>query len=470
VTERNAIQGPYSVDERAARGRAARAEVPRSSHAVFEPAGSRPDPVGVLERQAETRVPQLVPIRYGRMLVSPFAFYRGGAAIMASDLAAMPRSGLRVQLCGDAHLSNFGVFGSPERRLVFDVNDFDETLPGPWEWDVKRLVASFAVAGRENGFTAKERNRVVRDTAASYRSAMRSFAGMRDLEVWYARLEAEPLLDQIRPSLSRQQRKRVEREVAKARTRDSMRAFSKLTHEVGGEPRIISDPPLIVPAEELAPTATEAQMAQLVGEFLGGYRASLETDLRVLVERYRFVHLAHKVVGVGSVGTQAWIALFLGRDRQDPLFLQVKEAQPSVLEEFAGKSAYRNHGARVVAGQRLMQASSDIFLGWRQMTTTNGAKIDFYARQLKDWKGSPEIDVMRPEEMAAYGRTCGWTLARGHARSGDRIAIAAYLGSGDVFDRAMTSFAETYADQNERDFAALTEAVKTGRITAEVGI
>jgi hypothetical protein len=293
---------------------------------------------------------------------------------------------------------------------------------------------------------------------------------MRDLEVWYARLEAEPLLDQIRPSLSRQQRKRVEREVAKARTRDSMRAFSKLTHEVGGEPRIISDPPLIVPAEELAPTATEAQMAQLVGEFLGGYRASLETDLRVLVERYRFVHLAHKVVGVGSVGTQAWIALFLGRDRQDPLFLQVKEAQPSVLEEFAGKSAYRNHGARVVAGQRLMQASSDIFLGWRQMTTTNGAKIDFYARQLKDWKGSPEIDVMRPEEMAAYGRTCGWTLARGHARSGDRIAIAAYLGSGDVFDRAMTSFAETYADQNERDFAALTEAVKTGRITAEVGI
>jgi uncharacterized protein (DUF2252 family) len=404
------------------------------------------------------------------MLVSPFAFYRGGAAIMASDLAAMPRSGLRVQLCGDAHLSNFGVFGSPERRLVFDVNDFDETLPGPWEWDVKRLVASFAVAGRENGFTAKERNRVVRDTAASYRSAMRSFAGMRDLEVWYARLEAEPLLDQIRPSLSRQQRKRVEREVAKARTRDSMRAFSKLTHEVGGEPRIISDPPLIVPAEELAPTATEAQMAQLVGEFLGGYRASLETDLRVLVERYRFVHLAHKVVGVGSVGTQAWIALFLGRDRQDPLFLQVKEAQPSVLEEFAGKSAYRNHGARVVAGQRLMQASSDIFLGWRQMTTTNGAKIDFYARQLKDWKGSPEIDVMRPEEMAAYGRTCGWTLARGHARSGDRIAIAAYLGSGDVFDRAMTSFAETYADQNERDFAALTEAVKTGRITAEVGI
>jgi uncharacterized protein (DUF2252 family) len=424
----------------------------------------------VLERQAKARVAELVPIRYGRMLASPFAFYRGAAAIMASDLEATRTTGVRVQLCGDAHAANFGVFGSPERRLVFDINDFDETLPGPWEWDVKRLVASFAIVGRENGFTAKERNRVVRETTASYRSAIRGFAAMRDLDVWYARLEVEALLDQIRPALAGKRRKRLERDVAKARTRDSLHAFAKLTHEVDGQPRIVSEPPLIVPVEELAPTATQAEMTRVVRAFLRGYRASLSTDRRVLLERYRFVHLAHKVVGVGSVGVQAWIALFLGRDRQDPLLLQVKEAQPSVLDEFAGKSRFRNQGARVVAGQRLMQASSDIFLGWRRMTTTTGARIDFYARQLTDWKGSAETDVMRPEEMAAYGRACGWTLARAHARSGDRIALAAYLGSGPAFDRAIVAFAEAYADQNERDYAALNEAVQTGRVTAEVGL
>ena len=335
---------PLTVDERARRGRAERAEVPRSSHGEFEPASDRPDPIGVLEKQGETRIPELVPIRYGRMLVSPFAFFRGAAAIMAADLAGARSTSLRAQLCGDAHLSNFGVFGSPERRLVFDVNDFDETLPGPWEWDVKRLAASLAVAGRENGFAAKDRGRVVRDTTASYRSAMREFAARRDLDVWYARLEVEPLVEQIRSTLRRAERKRLERNVAKARTRDSMRAFSKLTREVDGEPRIISEPPLIVPVEELEPNAPRAEMTRAVSEFLRGYSASLPTDLRVLLGRYRFVDLAHKVVGVGSVGLQAWIALFLGRDGRDPLFLQVKQAQASVLEDYAGKSAYKNHG------------------------------------------------------------------------------------------------------------------------------
>jgi uncharacterized protein (DUF2252 family) len=404
------------------------------------------------------------------MLVSPFAFFRGAATIMAADLATTPATAFRVQLCGDAHASNFGVFGSPERRLVFDINDFDETLPGPWEWDVKRLAASLAVAGRDNGFAAKDRHRVVRDAVAGYRTGMRAFAGMRDLDVWYARQEVEPLLEEIRPALTRRRRKRLEREIAKARTRDSLQAYAKLTHEVDGEPRIVSEPPLIVPVEELTRTPEATERARLVQNFLRGYRASLSTDRRVLLARYRFVHLAHKVVGVGSVGTQDWIVLLLGRDGRDPLFLQVKQAQESVLEKHVGRSAYRNHGARVVAGQRLMQASSDIFLGWQRVTSSDGGTVDFYARQLKDWKGSAELDVMRPEEMAAYGRTCAWALARGHARSGDRIAIAAYLGGGTAFDRAMVGFAEAYADQNERDHAALAAAVDEGRVTAETGV
>ena len=470
ATERKTKRQVLTVEERIAQGRAERARVPRSSHGDFTPPANRPDPIGVLERQAAWRIADLVLIRYGRMLVSPFAFYRGAAAIMAADLAATPPTTLHVQLCGDAHASNFGVFGSPEQRLVFDINDFDETLPGPWEFDVKRLVASLAVAGRENGLAAKQRHRVVRDAAASYRSAMRTVATMRELEVWYAHLEVESLLDQHRGALSRHERKHVKRDVAKARTRDSLQAFSKLTREVDGELRIVSDPPLIGPAEELPQAGTAAARSEVVRDFLRGYRGSLPPDRRVLLDRYQFVDLAHKVVGVGSVGTQDWIALFLGRDGRDPLFLQVKEAQASVLQEFAGKSAYDNHGARVVGGQRLMQAASDILLGWRRMTTTSRARIDFYARQLRDWKGSAQIDVMRPDEMAAYARTCGWTLARGHARSGDRIAIAAYLGTGAAFDRAMVDFAEAYADQNERDYAALTEAVKSGRVSAEVGV
>ncbi len=380
-----------SVAERVARGRAARVEVPRSSHAEFSPAAHRLDPVALLESQAASRVPELVPIRYGRMLVSPFTFYRGAALIMAADLAASPQSGLRAQLCGDAHLSNFGVFASPERRLVFDLNDFDETLPGPWEWDVKRLAASFEVAGRENGYSAKERRTIALATVAGYRTAMRSFAGMRALDVWYARAEVDDLLGELRGELKTRTAARAEQTIAKARTRDSMTSFSKLTRLVDGEPQIVSDPPLIERLEELAPGREREAIAESLHALLRLYRQSLETDRRVLVEQFRLVDFARKVVGVGSVGTRAWIALMLGRDEQDPLFLQFKEAQPSVLEEFTARSEFSNHGQRVVAGQRLMQATSDIFLGWVHVAAgIDGQARDFYVRQLKDWKGSFE--------------------------------------------------------------------------------
>ena len=353
---------------------------------------------------------------------------------------------------------------------MFDVNDFDETLPGPWEWDVKRLVASLVVAARGNGYSPKQRSKIVRDTVGRYREAMRGFATMPNLAVWYSRLDIEELLDQLRGQVKAKMIKRTEQGLAKARTRDSLQAFSKLTHLVDGEPRIISDPPLIVPVEELFPDATADQVSETVHDFVRGYRQSLQTDRRILLEQYRFVHLARKVVGVGSVGTRAWIALFLGLDGQDPLFMQVKEAQASVMEEYVGKSGYANHGERVVAGQHLMQASSDIFLGWKRMTGIDNVERDFYARQLKDWKGSAEIEVMAPEGMTLYGQMCGWTLARAHARSGDRVAIATYLGSNDTFDRALVEFAEAYADQNERDYNALVEAVKSGRIAAESGL
>ena len=460
-----------SVAERVARGRAARKEVPRSSHGAFERAPHQADPLELLESQAKTRVPELVPIRHGRMLVSPFTFYRGAALIMAADLAAAPRSGLVVQACGDADLSNFGVFGSPERRLMFDVNDFDETLPGPWEWDLKRLAASLVVAGRQNGYSDAQRREIVTGTARRYRESMREFAKMSNLAVWYARLDIEEELAGARSQLREKKVKKTEQSLAKARTKYSMHAFSKLTHLVDGEPRIVSDPPLIVPVEELFPEATAHQMTDTVVEFLRGYRRSLQTDRRTLLEQYRFVHLARKVVGVGSVGTRVWIALFMGLDGQDPLFLQVKEAQPSLLEEFAGKSRYGNHGERVVAGQHLMQATSDIFLGWRRMANPiENIVRDFYVRQLKDWKGSAEIETMLPSGMVVYGQLCAWTLARAHARSGDRVAIAAYLGGSDVFDRAIVNFAEAYADQNQRDYEALVEAVKAERIEALTGL
>jgi uncharacterized protein (DUF2252 family) len=460
-----------SVAERITRGKAARAEVPRSSHAAFEPAPRRADPIELLERQHEVRVPELVPVRCGRMLVSPFTFYRGAALIMAGDLAASPRSGLTVQSCGDAHLSNFGMFASPERRLVFDVNDFDETLPGPWEWDVKRLAASMLIAAQHNGFTRKAQDRAVLDTVGEYRSAMARFAGMKDLDVWYAHIDIELVAEELGPQLRSRTVRRTQREIAKAHTKDSMSAFSKLTHEVDGAARIRAEPPLIVPIEDLVDGSDRDELLDALHGMFGSYRETLEQDRRVLLDRFKLADFARKVVGVGSVGTRAWIALMLGRDGQDPLFLQMKEAETSVLEAFLGPSEFENHGERVVHGQRLMQAASDIFLGWLHVrSVVDGRERDFYVRQLKDWKGSAEIDRMIPSGLAAYGRLCGWTLARAHARSGDRVAIAAYLGSGPNFDRAIVEFSHAYAEQNERDYKALAKAVDSGRLMAEVGV
>jgi uncharacterized protein (DUF2252 family) len=447
-----------SPADRAADGRAARARTPRRSHAEWAPATGRPDPVELLRAQERTRVADLVPIRHERMLASPFAFYRGAAAIMAADLAPTPQSGLRVQLCGDAHLSNFGGFASPDRALVFDVNDFDETLPGPWEWDLKRLAASLAIAGRENGFPEDDRRRVVVTAVARYRERMRAYGEMRGLDVWYARLDTGRLVEAFGGDASARQRKAVDRTVTKARRKDSTRAFAKLAHEVGGAPRIVSDPPLIVPVGDLADGAEAQQIENGVRDLIDRYRASLRPDCHRLLERYEYADLARKVVGVGSVGTRAWIVLLMGRDDADPLFLQCKEAEPSVLAAFAGASEYDNQGRRVVEGQRLMQAASDILLGWLRVNE-EGVDRDYYVRQLWDWKTSATVEEMRPRDMRTYGEMCAWALARAHARSGDPIAIGAYLGSGDVFDRALADFAERYADQNERDYAAFAAAV-----------
>ena len=460
-----------SVTERVSRGKAARAEVPRSRHAEFEPAPDRADPIELLETQAATRVPELVPIRYGRMLVSPFTFYRGAAKIMAGDLAATPRSGLNAQCCGDAHLSNFGVFASPERRLVFDINDFDETLPGPWEWDVKRLSTSMVIAARDNGFRRKDQERIVLETVGRYRTAMGEFAGMNNLDVWYSRLDAESALEQFRSELTAEQVKRTEKQLAKARTKDSMAAFSKLTHSVNGNVRIVDQSPLIVPIDQLAEGHERGEMFEALRQLLRRYRQTLDFDRRVLLEQFELTDLARKVVGVGSVGTRAWIALLLGHDGGDPLFMQLKEAEASVLEEYVGESEFSNHGERVVTGQRLMQAVSDIFLGWLHVEEgIDGRPRDFYGRQLKDWKGSAETAQMSPRAMALYGNMCGWTLARAHARSGDRIAIASYLGKGDAFDRAILEFSKAYAEQNDRDYQELVGAAESGRITAETGV
>ena len=463
--------GRLTPSERAERGKAARAVVPRDSHAMFDPGPDRPDPLALLEEQAKTRVPDLVPVRWGRMMVSPFTFYRGAALPMAADLAMTPVSGLAVQACGDAHLSNFGVFGSAERRLIFDVNDFDETLPGPWEWDVKRLAASLEVAGRDNGFGGKDRRTIVAATVASYRQAMQTFAGMTNLDVWYAHADVEQLRADRSAQLKARQRKLIDQGAAKARTRDSMQELAKLTQIVDGRPRIIADPPLLVPLADLAAEGGREDFRAELAALVGQYRRTLETDRRFLLDQYEVVDVARKVVGVGSVGTRCWIVLMLGRDDSDPLFLQVKEAEASVLSRFAGASKFTNQGQRVVAGQRLMQASSDIFLGWQRVEAgLDGQRRDFYVRQLRDWKFSLDIETMIPRGLRLYGELCGWTLARAHARSGDRIAIASYLGGSDVFDRAITQFASAYADQNERDHRALVDAVAAGKITAQQGL
>jgi uncharacterized protein (DUF2252 family) len=458
--------------ERAVKGKAARAEVPLESHARFDPPADRPDPIALLQEQAETRVPELVPVRYGRMMASPFSYFRGAALPMASDLAATPVSGLAVQACGDAHLSNFGVFGSAERRLVFDVNDFDETQPGPWEWDVKRLAASLEIAARGNGFPDKKRRAITMAAVARYRIAMRAFAGMTNLDVWYSIADMDVLREMASSQLKARQRKAVDKGMTKARTRDSMQEVGKLTRMVDGQPKIISDPPLIVPIDQLMPDEMNRKSFEsLLNELIAGYQRTLETDRRYLLEQYEYADMAHKVVGVGSVGTRCWIMLMIGRDEHDPLFLQVKEAQTSVLSRFVGASKYPNQGQRVVAGQRLMQASSDIFLGWqRNETGLEGRARDFYVRQLRDWKFSLDIEAMVPRGMRLYGELCGWTLARAHARSGDRIAIAAYLGASDAFDRAVAEFATAYADQNERDYQELLTAESSGRIVADLEI
>jgi uncharacterized protein (DUF2252 family) len=458
--------------ERAKRGKRLRAAVARENHAMFDPPADRTDPVRLLEQQATSRVPELVPVRHGRMMVSPFTYFRGAALPMAHDLAATPVTGIAVQACGDAHLSNFGIFGSAERRLVFDVNDFDETLPGPWEWDVKRLAASMEVAARDTGFSGKERREIVLNTVAGYRRAMRDFAGMSNLGVWYAHADMDQLRSQLEPRLKARQRKLVDQSLAKARTRDSMQAVAKLTRVVDGRPRIVADPPLLVPLADLLPGP--ADLAGFEGQLtalLTKYRRTLDSDRRTLLDQYELSDMARKVVGVGSVGTRCWIVLMLGRDQSDPLFLQVKEAQKSVLAAFAGPSKHANQGQRVVTGQRLMQASSDIFLGWQRTEAgVDGPPRDFYVRQLRDWKFSVDITALAPGGMRLYGELCGWTLARAHARSGDRVAITSYLGGSDVFDRAITEFAGRYADQNERDYRSLLDAVSSGRLAAEPGV
>ena len=469
-TARAAGDEQLSRADRVARGKDARAAAPLESHAEFRPGDAR-DPVGLLLGQAASRVPELVPVRHGRMLVSAFTFYRGAALPMAADLAATPASGLRVQLCGDAHLSNFGAFASPERRLVFDVNDFDETLPGPFEWDVKRLAASLAVAGRDNGFPAKARRKIALAAGEGYRTAMRAFAEQPLLQVWYAHLDIEPVLAQFRAQMNAKRYKAAEKLLAKAHTQDSMKAVGKLTTVVDGRRRIISDPPMIVPIEEVFAGVQADAIYQLLHAVLGKYRRTLQSDRRHLLEQFTMAQVARKVVGVGSVGTRAWVVLMDAADGAEPLFLQAKEAQPSVLAAYAGRSQYNNQGERVVAGQHLMQAQSDIFLGWTRVPNpVDGLDRDFYVRQLKDWKFSAPIEAMIPAGMEIYARLCGWTLARAHARSGDRIALAAYLGGSAKFDQAIAGFAETYADQNERDYAALQAAVKDGKAEATTEI
>ncbi|HEX7626168.1 MAG TPA: DUF2252 domain-containing protein [Gaiellaceae bacterium] len=455
----------FTVAERIARGRAARQEAVRGAHATHDVQASR-DPIGLLEAQAAPRVEELLPIRYGRMLASPFAFYRGAAAIMASDLAPTPGSGLYAQLCGDAHLLNFGGYASPERYLVFGINDFDETLPGPFEWDVKRLATSVEIAGRDRTFKSAHRVAAVLATVRAYRETMRQLAELPQLDVWYARADVASLVAELERSRGQKDARNLKRAAAKAPLNDR-HALARLMHLVDGEPRIVSNPPLTVPVTELGVGREELE-ASVRGVYRA-YRRSLQSDRRDLLEEFRFADLARRVVGVGSVGLRCWILLLLGRDETDPLFLQLKQAEASVLEPYLGHGDYASHAQRVVRGQRISQASSDIFLGWTQVTDDGGSR-DFYVRQLRDWKLSVDLTAILPPALAVYGAWCGATLARAHARSGDRIAIAAYLGKSDVFDRAVAEFAKGYADLNEQDHAALAEAVASGRLPATEGI
>src|SRR5580704_11751127 len=451
--------------DRVARGKDARAVAPLESHAEFVP-GRKRDPVGLLLEQAKTRVPELVPVRHGRMLVSAFTFYRGAALPMAADLATTPASGLRVQLCGDAHLSNFGAFASPERSLVFDVNDFDETLPGPFEWDVKRLAASLTVAGRDKGYTAKDCRKITLAAGEGYRTAMRGFADQTFMDVWYTHVDIQSAVAEFRSQMKAKSYEKAQKMLGKAHTSDTMKAVGKLTTMVDGQRRIISQPPLIVPIEEIFAGVQADAIYEQINTVLNKYRRTLQSDRRHLLEQFTMVQVARKVVGVGSVGTRAYVVLMDAGDGVEPLFLQAKEAQPSVLADYAGRSRYNNQGERAVAGQHLMQAESDIFLGWTRVTGPDGIDRDFYVRQLRDWKFSVPIEVMLPAGMTVYAQLCGWTLARAHARSGDRVALAAYLGGSAKFDEAIADFAETYADQNERDYAAFQAAVKDGRAEA----
>ena len=460
---------PATTGESEAAGKAARRRTPRSAQGSWVPAAKRTGPVKILEQQDKTRVRELVPIRHGRMEVSAFTFYRGAAAIMAADLANGPDSGLKVQLCGDAHLSNYGVFAAPDRRLIFDINDFDETHPGPFEWDVKRLTASFTIGGRNLGFSEGDRRAVVAAAAGQYREEMRRLAAARTIDVWYERMDVEAI-ERYRSQVGRKTAQRFDKAKAKAESKNSLRAFSKLTHADGGKVRIISDPPLIIPIEDVFEGTKGDEIEKRLRGLLSAYTRSVDRDVRHLVETYRYVHAAHKVVGVGSVGTRAWILLLLGRDTDDPLFLQAKEAQTSVLEPFTGATRFKQQGRRVVEGQRLMQAASDIFLGWVTATGVDGKERDFYIRQLWDGKGSAEIESMTPKTMGLYAKLCGWTLARAHARSGNRVAIASYLGKGDAFDRAMAEFSEAYADQNDKDFKEFKAAIKKGRLKAVTGL
>ena len=470
-----AAPAPTDFAARAEWGHSARRRVPRSTHAAWNPPADRTDPVALLEEQATTRVPELVPIRYARMLVSPFTFYRGAALVMAADLATTPVSGITAQICGDAHLSNFGVFGTPERKLVFDVNDFDETLPGPWEWDIKRLAASFEVAGRDRGFSDAERRAINQEVGRGYREWMRLAAESPVLYTWYDELDAEQLDELVRTAkqaddVGAKQVKRADKDLAKARTRDSMSAASKLVTTIDGEPRIAADPPLIVPIEDLHPFGhTRDDDENAMRELLRAYQTTLPL-VRHPLQEFSYVHMARKVVGVGSVGTRAWIVLLRGRDNDDALLLQAKEAEASVYERFLAPSEYQNHGERVVRGQRLMQAASDLFLGWQRVTAVDGVPRDFYLRQLHDWKGSIDVDVMVPSGAKLYAAVCGETLARAHARSGDRVAIAAYLGASDHFDVAIAQFASAYADQNDRDYAGFKDAVASGRLKAAASV